>query len=48
MELKRNKFLIRMTFIRLLIVPYGIETSIAQILHYRRKLLIVPYGIETG
>ena len=32
---------------RLLIVPYGIETSSLACSRGRRRLLIVPYGIET-
>ena len=47
MELKRNKLLIRMTFICLLIVPYGIETHLNSALVLSSLLLIVPYGIET-
>ena len=47
MELKRNKLLIRMTFIRLLIVPYGIETKEEVDYEVEQQLLIVPYGIET-
>ena len=31
----------------LLIVPYGIETSLHQLTSISKKLLIVPYGIET-
>ena len=31
----------------LLIVPYGIETSIAAVFAIVLGLLIVPYGIET-
>ena len=48
MELKRGILILSRTDVRLLIVPYGIETSISfcpKILFY--YLLIVPYGIET-
>ena len=31
----------------LLIVPYGIETSVKRLSIYQKGLLIVPYGIET-
>ena len=31
----------------LLIVPYGIETYVADVRHFAQGLLIVPYGIET-
>ena len=33
--------------IRLLIVPYGIETNNLVPFNIKRSLLIVPYGIET-
>ena len=33
--------------IRLLIVPYGIETTLLQRNQHAHFLLIVPYGIET-
>ena len=36
-----------MNSVRLLIVPYGIETCTLKGVLKRRSLLIVPYGIET-
>ena len=36
-----------MSFQRLLIVPYGIETLSERVFFLSTDLLIVPYGIET-
>ena len=48
MELKLCLFEYRIEVIlRLLIVPYGIETHLLRFHHHHRHLLIVPYGIET-
>ena len=47
MELKQGKKPIVALIDYLLIVPYGIETSLNKPLNYRIVLLIVPYGIET-
>ena len=48
MELKLSLSWHTNTMSELLIVPYGIETSIVSILWLNvRYLLIVPYGIET-
>ncbi len=49
MELKRlNGVRFNVRIIRLLIVPYGIETGFHFLNHVYLLLLIVPYGIETG
>ena len=34
--------------IKLLIVPYGIETKSVDLVELKKYLLIVPYGIETS
>ena len=48
MELKPFTFMKALSFLLLLIVPYGIETNGKNFTLYRRIfLLIVPYGIET-
>ena len=47
MELKRVLCSPRWCGIRLLIVPYGIETRVHVTCCYSSVLLIVPYGIET-
>ena len=48
MELKRGSKKCVYFFIKLLIVPYGIETLLPICeLHATSALLIVPYGIET-
>ena len=47
MELKLTSGLCGAPASRLLIVPYGIETTFAHILSVFPVLLIVPYGIET-
>ena len=47
MELKRSRLPYLFILLRLLIVPYGIETSIFKYYVYSIELLIVPYGIET-
>ena len=47
MELKQILRLVFLLFVRLLIVPYGIETYAEQKNTEARTLLIVPYGIET-
>ena len=47
MELKRVKSWGIYTTIRLLIVPYGIETEQVGVQNVCTGLLIVPYGIET-
>ncbi len=47
MELKRFRPALLRRSLRLLIVPYGIETGVRTNLTYQQALLIVPYGIET-
>ncbi len=47
MELKQPYYTKLLKFCRLLIVPYGIETSFWCELRKWWSLLIVPYGIET-
>ena len=47
MELKHKIYLYLILLDRLLIVPYGIETSFARAAFASLGLLIVPYGIET-
>ena len=48
MELKQKHISFSSFPVDLLIVPYGIETSVAiVILIAVKSLLIVPYGIET-
>ena len=48
MELKLCLPVRRIVALPLLIVPYGIETSItASLSLFSSNLLIVPYGIET-
>ena len=47
MELKQSKKNKRWKCGRVLIVPYGIETSDAITSFYSCLVLIVPYGIET-
>ena len=47
MELKRLSACFSMLELRLLIVPYGIETSAGYGIGRNGLLLIVPYGIET-
>ena len=48
MELKLNRGESVMIIIPLLIVPYGIETTVMRgFAIHTIKLLIVPYGIET-
>ena len=47
MELKQcSKTCIRAS-VRVLIVPYGIETRIGSLYERINSVLIVPYGIET-
>ena len=48
MELKRRTIHILQITNLLLIVPYGIETSLGDQLKTFSILLIVPYGIETS
>ena len=48
MELKHNASLHFPQRLRLLIVPYGIETNISTTFSGKTALLIVPYGIETA
>ena len=47
MELKQFKRLLPRLVNVLLIVPYGIETTVGLLAALQRGLLIVPYGIET-
>ena len=47
MELKLFIGFYSISFVILLIVPYGIETWERIMAEYRCDLLIVPYGIET-
>ena len=47
MELKRPRFCVIIVSLKLLIVPYGIETRHFQQVFHVLHLLIVPYGIET-
>ena len=48
MELKLGYRLIFRDNMHLLIVPYGIETILSQLILNIFCLLIVPYGIETS
>ena len=48
MELKQQNFSEWGYNLILLIVPYGIETSIPCMCILSKSLLIVPYGIETN
>ena len=49
MELKRLDNPNSVAQLKLLIVPYGIETQHGQpVSSHQHGLLIVPYGIETG
>ena len=47
MELKRCWIQDLQGIMKLLIVPYGIETGVFGLLTQLVELLIVPYGIET-
>ena len=47
MELKHNFPFALSAFNEVLIVPYGIETSIKPLFRLYFDVLIVPYGIET-
>ncbi len=47
MELKQNYYISPCKLFGLLIVPYGIETSVQRENTGNYTLLIVPYGIET-
>ena len=47
MELKLLDMQVYYYYSLLLIVPYGIETSLFLALRHSIHLLIVPYGIET-
>ena len=48
MELKQMQMVTQFVSVKLLIVPYGIETiTHSRFLALRHSLLIVPYGIET-
>ena len=46
MELKYVSYYSHFSSSLLLIVPYGIEMILIQLLKARHRLLIVPYGIE--
>ena len=48
MELKHKGAKGKFTLMKLLIVPYGIETMNSNVQHASGPLLIVPYGIETS
>ena len=48
MELKHICKATLQMHLTLLIVPYGIETSIENAIAEIERLLIVPYGIETS
>ena len=47
MELKQSNYWFNVIPRNVLIVPYGIETSIFVVTPIARTVLIVPYGIET-
>ena len=47
MELKLYRLQEVLSLLRLLIVPYGIETPVFLLYIFHKSLLIVPYGIET-
>ena len=47
MELKQYTYQKRLVKQTLLIVPYGIETTLVDSYYNWKELLIVPYGIET-
>ena len=47
MELKRLKTVFIFGTHGVLIVPYGIETSVRRLMFLSTCVLIVPYGIET-
>ena len=48
MELKLGQERLYYGRVRLLIVPYGIETYVQRSATFYTALLIVPYGIETA